>query len=483
MGKVLRWLSWFHRWTGVGLCLLFLLWFASGAILLFVPFPSLSDQQRLLASDRLDPAAVAVAPARALAAAGGGDGLRLVAVGARPRYVVQGADGALKVIDAASGQPLPAVSADQARVIAERFAGEKATRVSAPLRYDQWVVHNRFDPWRPFFRVSLDDAAGADLYVSARTGEVMQRTRAAERAWNWGGAVIHWLYFTILRQSFTAWDQTVWWVSLLGVATAGVGTFLGIYRTQKRLGGRRPDWSPFRGWLRWHHGLGLGAAMFVLTWIVSGWLSMDHGRLFSRGVAAEQAAARYHGKTLAEALEGAPAARLAPLGPAAAITFEVVGGHPLAAAEDGRATRVRLLDGDAQAVAPRVPDALLLGAARQAWPVKAVGAAERNEGLYRAAEGMAPRIVRLAPQKPGGVSVYLDPVTGRVVSVMDSSRKAYAWIYYALHTFNFPGLVERPVLRKILVLIPLLLGLAFSWTSLIVAIKRLRLSAPRPHSP
>jgi len=32
-----------------------------------------------------------------------------------------------------------------------------------------------------------------------------------------------------------------------------------------------------------HHILGLFAATFVLMWIFSGWLSMDHGLLFSRG--------------------------------------------------------------------------------------------------------------------------------------------------------------------------------------------------------
>uniref|UniRef100_B0SYH8 PepSY-associated TM helix domain protein n=1 Tax=Caulobacter sp. (strain K31) TaxID=366602 RepID=B0SYH8_CAUSK len=476
MGKVLRWLSWFHRWTGVGLCLLFFLWFASGAVLLFVPFPSLSDQQRLAASDRFDSTAITVAPSAALAAVGGGDGLRLVAIGEEPRYVVQDAKGELRTIDARSGQIAPAVTADQARVIAQRFADVPVKHVSAPLRYDQWVVHNRFDPWRPFFRVSIDDPAGTQLYVSARTGEVMQRTRAGERAWNWGGAVIHWLYFTALRQSFVAWDQTVWWVSLLGVATAAVGTFLGVYRSQKRLRGRRSDWSSFRGWLRWHHGLGLGAAIFVLTWIVSGWLSMDHGRLFSRGVASQQAAARYHGQSLEQAFARAPASRLAVLGSTPAITFDVVGGRPVAASDDGSVSRVRLVDSDAEPVTPNLPNTLLIAAARRAWPVRAE-VTEGDDGLYRAAEGMAARIVRLPLDRPAGTSIYLDPVTGRIVSVMDPSRKAYAWIYYALHTFNFPGLIDRPVLRKILVLIPLLLGLIFSWTSLVIALKRLRLIA------
>ena len=41
--------------------------------------------------------------------------------------------------------------------------------------------------------------------------------------------------------------------------------------------------SPYRGWQAWHHWLGLFCMLFVLTWIFSGWLSMDGGALFSTG--------------------------------------------------------------------------------------------------------------------------------------------------------------------------------------------------------
>ena len=44
----------------------------------------------------------------------------------------------------------------------------------------------------------------------------------------------------------------------------------------------------------------------------------------------------------------------------------------------------------------------------------------------------------------GEGSIYVDTATGGIVTVMDASRAAYAWIYYALHTFNFPGLSSPP---------------------------------------
>jgi hypothetical protein len=72
------------------------------------------------------------------------------------------------------------------------------------------------------------------------------------------------------------------------------------------------------------------------------------------------------------------------------------------------------------------------------------------------------------------VSIYVDENEGRILTVMDRSRAAYAWIYYALHTFNFPGLTTRPLLRYVLVLIPLFLGFLFSVTGIVIGYRRLR---------
>lgn len=478
-GRALYWLSWFHRWTGIALCLLFALWFASGAVLIFVPFPALSDRDRLAASEPVDVSGIRITPARALAAAGGGESLRLVSADGRPLYVVGGPDGRLRAVDARTGLVAPSVDPAAAARIASRFGSARVRSVSGPIDYDQWVVHQGFDPSRPFFRVALEDRQGTELYVSARTGEVVQRTRAVQRAWNWPGAITHWIYFTALRRSFTAWDQTVWWVSLFGLATAVIGAFLGVYRTQKSLNRRRPDWSPFRGWLRWHHGLGLGAAVFVLTWIFSGWLSMDHGRLFSRGEPGAAEAARYHGAPLGRAFEGITPSQLTGLGSAARLDLGVVDARPFVTAEHGMGpTRVRLLDLPDAPDAAQLPAALLADAMAHAWPIASrtpvVGG--KADELYREAEDMDPRVVSFPLAPPRSGAVYVDPVSGRLVVVMDPSRKAYAWVYYALHTFKFPGLIDHPALREGLALLLAMVGFGFSVTGVVIGVKRLRLA-------
>ncbi|HWT17575.1 MAG TPA: hypothetical protein VN280_01535, partial [Variovorax sp.] len=44
-----RALLFLHKWLGIGLALFFLMWFASGVVLYFVPFPSLTPVERLQA--------------------------------------------------------------------------------------------------------------------------------------------------------------------------------------------------------------------------------------------------------------------------------------------------------------------------------------------------------------------------------------------------------------------------------------------------
>ncbi len=466
----------------MALCLLFLVWFASGAVLSFVPFPALSDHDRLAGSEPIAVGAVLAAPAAALAAAGGGDRLWLIQAAGRPVYVVGRGRGGLTAVDARTGAKRPWLDPCQAARIASAFSSAPVRAVSGPLMYDQWVVHQNFDPERPFYRAALADTAGTDLYVSARTGEVVQRTRAAERAWNWAGAVTHWLYFTALRKSFAAWDQTVWWVSLVGVATAVIGTWLGLYRTWKRTQGRRPDWSPFHGWLRWHHGVGLGVAAFVLTWIFSGWLSMDHGRLFSRGATGPEAQARYEGVPLASALAGVRGSALARFASARRVTFSVVDRRLIAAAEGGRTgPQVLVLGGGDAKPASSAPLSLLTAAVRRGWTLASATphGPERSDALYRLAEGLPDRALRFDLAEPQGAGLYVDPVTGRSLALVDNSRKTYAWVYFALHTFNFPVLIDHPILRRVLELIPIAFGFLFSLTGLVIAIKRLRIAFAR----
>lgn len=41
-----------HKWLGLGLALLFLMWFATGIVMYLVPFPGLAPEERLVPARR-----------------------------------------------------------------------------------------------------------------------------------------------------------------------------------------------------------------------------------------------------------------------------------------------------------------------------------------------------------------------------------------------------------------------------------------------
>lgn len=465
-------MTWFHRWSGVVLCVLFAVWFATGAVMVFVPFPSLSQAEAEQRSDPIRLDRIKLTPA-AVAPPGAGD-VRLISILGDPAYVVQADGKKAKVVSAIDGRPRPALGAPDAVRIAERFAGRSAKRVSGPFDYDQWAVHQHFDPLRPLYRVRLDDAAGTDLYVSARTGEVVQKTARVERALNWVGSVVHWIYFVPIRKVFSRWDWTVWIIALVGVTTAAAGIWLGVSRTLKKMNSRRPDVSPFRGMLRLHHILGLTGGVFVLCWICSGWLSMDHGRLFSEGQPTAGQSRAYQGGSTSSPPIGLQ--DLGRLGSPTSIAFEHLDGASLAVARGPGGAKVLIRQPTSIIVAAHVPPTLILAAAQSAWPDMQFSwpvPVDPDTSLAKA-ESLPDDalMVRMSGAQPA--RLYVDGVGGKVLVAMDRSREAYAWFYYMLHTYNFPGLSSRPVLRITLLMIPLTLGFVFAVTGVLVGIRRLR---------
>ena len=59
-----------HRWLAVPLAPLFAMWFASGIVMHFVPFPSLTEAERIAGLAPVDLARVAHGPADAVTSSG-----------------------------------------------------------------------------------------------------------------------------------------------------------------------------------------------------------------------------------------------------------------------------------------------------------------------------------------------------------------------------------------------------------------------------
>src|SRR5437667_12832703 len=62
-----RFVVFVHRWLGVALCLIFMLWFPSGIGLMYWDYPSVSRSDRLERSAALDPSRIVLSPEEAAA--------------------------------------------------------------------------------------------------------------------------------------------------------------------------------------------------------------------------------------------------------------------------------------------------------------------------------------------------------------------------------------------------------------------------------
>lgn len=472
-----RWLYIFHRWTGIALCLLFAIWFCSGLVMLYVSFPSFRAAERVATATPIDWRQVRIGPDRALAAIAQPDfpsEMRLGMTGGEPVYRFVTADGR-RAISARTGADIRAVDALRAGAIASALAGAPAVSVD-PVDHDQWVVTRAYRAMAPFWRVRTADRAASDIYVSQRTGEIVQNTTAHERFWNWLGAVPHWIYFEALRVFQEPWRQTVLWTSGIGMLGALAGVWIGLLRVRLTRRYKSGSVSPYRGWMRWHHVMGLVGGAFLITWIFSGWLSMSPWGGLRDGGRGDTAV------LYASARPTYPATDLTALGRAGAgmreVRFAYLGGHPVITLR-GKG-HSRLIDGET--ARPLPPDrSRIVAAARSAMPgaiLTAIEPLERPDRYWYATgdprdDSRPLPVLRLKFDDPAQTWLHIDPTTGALLGQLGAGSRRYRWLFSALHSLDFPWLLVWPPLRHIVVWLLSGAGLIISLSGVVIGWRRL----------
>jgi uncharacterized iron-regulated membrane protein len=269
-----RFLILLHRYLGIPLSFLFVVWFASGIAMIYVGgMPALSPEQRLEHLPELDVAAVRIAPAeaakRALDESPAQITLRTVL--GRPAYSIDG-----ETVFADDGTMLEPLEREAARRVAAEFSGAPLSSVSfvrTVERPDQWTL--QLGRALPLEKFAVDDGRGTEVYVSPATAMVALATTARTRAFAWVATIPHWFYFAALRTNPGLWTRTVVWSSELGCVLAALGLVLGVVQFRKSKPFRLSKSIRYQGWMRWHYILGAIFGVFALTWVFSGLLSME----------------------------------------------------------------------------------------------------------------------------------------------------------------------------------------------------------------
>jgi hypothetical protein len=513
--KILDWrkvLIYTHRWTGILLTAVFVVWFVSGVIFVYVGMPALAAELRLQRMAPLDVSRVAISPADAAARAGldAPSRVRIAMSGSRPVYRFQAA-GTWHTVYADSGEPLAPVTRDDALAIVARFAPEHAGTLRYETRLtdaDQWTLQTVIRSTMPMHRIALGDAAGTECYVSEATGEPVLTTTARGRFWGYMSAVLHWLYFTPLRRNGAFWAQFVIWLSLAGTVMCAMGIGIGIWRYS--LAGRfrlrrNQSHTPYAGWIKWHHYTGLVFGFFACTWAFSGALSLDPFSFLEASPpsrALRQAAAGGPidlGPVTVDRIRAVAAAVRQSFEPKELDFFQFQGEPyfiayvPPSASEsapwrnadvssasalhiDRRRVMISALHPERGTFTTFEKDRMwdVAKAAMPGVPIADSAWLDAYDSYYYSHDGMRPLpVLRIRYDDAAKTWLYLDPQRGVIAERLERASRWNRWLYHGFHSLDFPFLYYRRPLWDIVLIVLSAGGVAISVTSALPAFRRI----------
>ncbi len=251
MKKVFRFIYQCHKWFGIPLALMFIMWYCSGIVMLYHDFPRLKPSNRPVENvDRSELAALwdeLPDTLRNCRITFSGDRLQIMS----------------------GGETFGAYSPDlnSLQSIAKSF-GTTIQSVDTLQDIDKWTPFNSLTVHLPIYKITGED--DSFTYVSSKTGEVVQHNTLSGRRWAWFGALPHYVYITPIRRDVDLWRKVVIWMS--GVSTISVifGLVIAIRFLIKR---RKLKIFKQRSW-QWHYSWGLFFGIFMLSFIFSGMMSL-----------------------------------------------------------------------------------------------------------------------------------------------------------------------------------------------------------------
>lgn len=263
-----------HRITGCIISLFFFIWFVSGLVLIYHPYPNVTDEQLYEKMESLPSSLPDIK-----------DFLKRVPGPAKNIRVRQFQEQTLITLTTKDSTYTFCADTQQlVKPITFPFLEQTAKNwVNAPIlktdtlhQREQWVLYSRYERALPIYKFYFADKEKHELFISGRTGEVQQFTDASGRFWAWLGAIPHKFYLPCIRRDVDTWELSITIGGVICLLAALTGLYVGIYALVKRYKNKKTFESPYRKpWYRIHHIMGLMFGIFLVTWGISGMMSMQ----------------------------------------------------------------------------------------------------------------------------------------------------------------------------------------------------------------
>jgi hypothetical protein len=498
-----------HRYLGIVLSLLVIMWFATGITMMYWGgMPRVTPELRLERLQAIDFSKVQLTPAQAAERAELDTPARVTLATLLDRPAYRFGSRNTTTIFADTGDLFDELSLTDAQAVAATFARVPVSHVHhvrTLYEVDQWTLQTRL----PLHKFRVDDEAATELYVQPQTGEVAMMTTRSSRGWAWVSTIPHWMYFTALRANQPLWYRLLVWTSVFACVLAVLGLVLGVTQMRKPRPFTLSKAIPYSGSMRWHYVSGVVFGVFTLTFAFSGLLSMEpwewtnaEGLELPRDVlsggpvelskfTAHDAAAWDH------VLGGQPAkeiefARLLDepyyivrRGSIARDEFDRERLHqpyPIrhARIEDHR----QLVSAATFTVRPGLFEeaaivARIKAAAPDARIVETRPLAEYDAYYYSRNRQIPLPALRIKFDDPAQTWVYVDPSISQVVTAINRWQRVERWAYHGLHSLDLPYLYNSRPSWDVVMIALCLGGLTSSGLGFVLGLRRMRRLARR----
>lgn len=496
-----------HRYIGIPLSFMFVLWFVSGFFMIYTGgMPKVTPDMQIDGSEPLDFRAVKLSPAQALEVAGyDAPAATLRMVLGRPVYELGDPGYSSTFVFADDGRLMQPLSVEQSAELASHFLDIPVEQFhyteTMEDHTDQWTFTVQRD--LPLHKFSVDDGLGTEVYVSPDNAIVSTYTTTQSRILSWLGTIPHWLYFEGLRDNQPLWYRIIVWSSALGCVSAVLGLFLGVTQFRKNL---RPfelkRAIPYRGLMRWHYILGCLFGITTLTWVFSGLVSMEpwdwtnaNGVSVSSGALSGSELKLQQFPTL-NAVDWAQVSEY----PVKQVDFRRVLGEPYLLADftpdtgslGGKRDRLHqpyningqlqsqsaLVDPQSGSVRqgfdPAVLTATLDASISDAGVTSYEVLDEYDDYYYSRGNQLPLPVLRVKFDDPNESWIYVDPRQGQILSLIHKYSRIERWLYSGLHSLDFAFWYHKRPLWDIGVLFLMSGGLATSVLGLYFGLRRLK---------
>jgi len=464
-----------HRMFGSVFALLLAMWFVSGAVMTFAAFPAHEQHERLASAPPLPSGLAPELPptlVNFLEEKGFAQGLRprLAMLEGRPTWVSEDATGVRRAH--LTHAPWAVSELDRPRIVAQASSrtSERVVDVERLDEPDQWTVSLVKRGVLPLYRVFLEGTR--QVYLSSKSGEILQDSDRLERALAWTGAIPHWLTFTLLRQNRLLWKNTVLVLSALGLVASVSGSLAGLrvwwLRRKKRI--RRPIVDVQ---LRWHQALGLVFGLFVTSWLFSGALSLRPFDWTGDKAPSLQTRSALYGAANHRWDVGPALARCQAQLEVRELELTRFAGRVYAVCYDA-AARTRIVDVDTLVSSERLGRDVL---AELTAKLGAQGEQrDTYDGYYFPRKRGLPTSLpywRLSLHDERDSVMYVDPSRALMAQHLTRAGRWERWLYHGLHSIDLPGLYQHRAAWRTLLIAAMSVGAALSLLGFAMTFRKL----------